>query len=141
MMTAVLSKRKALVCGLLFVQVGADGQSRVWIHRAIALLDVLDDAVLVDHDVGALSPLIGFIFLVVVLKHAVGGKHFFVHVAEEGELDIDLLSECRIRGGAIHAHAKNFGVGGVDLTSVYSRLDRLELLGSTTCKGQYVNGQ
>ena len=130
-----------LVGGLFFVQVGADRESRVRVNRAIALLDVLDDAVLIDDDVGALRPLVSLVFLVVVLQNAVGSEHFLIHIAQQRELYIDLLGEGGVRGWAIHAYAKNFRVGGIDLACAYSRLDRLELLGSTTGERQDVNRQ
>jgi hypothetical protein len=47
-----------------------------------------------------------------------------------------LLGEGGVRGGTIHAYADDLGVGGVDLSCGYSRLDRQELLGSTTGEGQ-----
>ena len=124
--------RSRLFGGLLFVQIGADRQGVVGIDCGVALFDVLDDAVFVDDDVGALRPLVGFGLHVVSLEDAVGAEHLFIHVAEQRKLDIDLLGERGVGCWTIHAHAKNFRVGGVDLTCAYSRLDRLELFGSTT---------
>src|SRR6202034_1562474 len=68
-------------------------------------------------------------------------QHLLVHIAEQRELDIDLLREGGVRCRTIHAYAENFGVGGVDVSCVYSRLDRLELLGSTTGKSKDIDGQ
>jgi hypothetical protein len=127
--------------GLFFVQVGADGQSVVGIDGGVAFFDMLDDTVFVDDDVGALGPLVGLRLHVVAFEDAVGGEHFFVHVAEKRKLNIDLLGEGGVGRGRIHADAKNFGVGGVNFSCVDSRLDRLELLGSTTGEGENVDRQ
>jgi hypothetical protein len=124
---------------LLLVQIRAHGHRRVRIDGTIPFLDVLDHAIFVDDDIGPLRPLIGFVLDVVAFEDAVFLQHLLVHIAQQGELDVDLLREGGVRGGTIHAHAKNFGVGGVDLTCGYSRLDRLELFGSTTGEGKNVN--
>jgi len=123
------------------VQIGADGKGVVGIDGGVALFDVLDGAVLVDHDVGALRPLVRLAFHVIAFENAVGCEHLFVHVAEQRKLDIDLLGEGGVGCGRVHADAKDFRVGGVDFSCVDSRLDRLELFGSTTCKGEDINGE
>jgi hypothetical protein len=51
-----------------------------------------------------------------------------------------LLGEGGVGCGRIHADAEYFRIRGVDFSCVDSRLDRLELLGSTTCEGENVNG-
>jgi hypothetical protein len=130
-----------LLGGLFFVQVGADGESVVRIDCGIALFDVLDDAVFVDDDVGALRPLVGFALHVVALEDAVGRQHLFVHVAEQGKLDIDLFREGGVGRGRIHTDAEDFSIRGVDFSCVDSRLDRLELFGSTTGEGENVDGE
>jgi hypothetical protein len=122
------------------VEVGADGESVVRIDRGVALFDVLDDAVLVDDDVGALRPLVSFALHVVAFKDAVGRQHLLVHIAEQGKLDADLLGEGGIGCGGIHTYAEDFRIRGINFTAVDSRLDRLELLRSTTCEGEDVDG-
>jgi hypothetical protein len=136
-----LKKSEILFGDLFFVQVGADREGVVGIDGGVAFLDVLHDAVFVYDDVGALRPLVGLAFHVVAFEDAVGGEHLFVHVAEQRELDIDLLGEGGIGCGRIQADAKNFRIRGVDFSCVDSRLDRLELLGSTAGEGKYVHGQ
>jgi len=123
------------------VEVGADGDRVVGIDGAVAFLDVADDAVLVDDDVGAHGPLVAFALDIVVLEDAVRSEHLVVHVAQERKLDGDLLGEGGIRGGTIHAYTENFRITRVDLARIYSRLDRLELFRSTTGEGEDVNGQ
>src|SRR5712691_10835369 len=130
-----------LLGGLFFVQVGTDGESVVGIHGGVAFFDVLHDAVLVYNDVGSLSPLKSLILHVVAFEDAVGREHLFVHVAEQRKLDIDLLGEGSVGCGGIHTDAKNFRIRRIDFSSVNSRLDRLELLGSATGEGEYVNGE
>ena len=102
---------------------------------------MLDDAVLVDDDVGALRPLVRLAFHVIAFEYAVGREHLFVHVAEQRKLDIDLLGEGGVGGGGIHADAKNFRIRGVDFSCVDSRLDRLELFGSTTGESEHIDGE
>ncbi len=60
---------------------------------------MLDDAVLVDDDVGALGPLIGFGLNVIALEDAVFLEHLFVHVAQECKFDVDLLGEGGVGSG------------------------------------------
>ena len=130
-----------LLGGLFFVQVGTDGESVVGIHGGVAFFDVLDDAVFVDDDVGALRPFEGLILHVVAFEDTVGRQHLFVHVAEQWKFDVDLLRESGVGCGRIHADAEDFRIRGVDFSCVDSRLDRLELFGSTTGESQHVNGE
>jgi hypothetical protein len=120
---------------LFFVQVGAHRERIVGIDGGIAFFDVLDHAVLVYDDVGAHSPFVGFVLHVVTFEDAVRRKHLFVHIAQQRKLDIALLGEGGVGCGGIHADAENFSVGSVDPSCVDSRLDRLELLRSTTGEG------
>ena len=123
------------------MQVGADRERVIGIDGRVAFFDVLDDAVLVDDDVGALSPLIGLGLNVVALEDAVFLEHLLVHVAQKRKFDVDLLGESGVGCGGIHTDAKDFGIGGVDFSCIDSRLDRLELFGSTTGKGENVDGE
>lgn len=127
--------------GCLFVQIGAHRHRGVWVNRAVAFFDVLHNPVFVDDDVGSLRPLIRLVLDVVALEDAVFLQHLLVHVTEQRELDVDLFGKGGVRCGTIHAHAKNCGVGEVNLSCGYSRLDRLELFRSTTCECEDVNGQ
>jgi len=90
------------------VQVGADRYGSVGIYGAVAFFDVTDDAILIDDDVGALRPLVGFLLDVISLQDAVGGEHLVVHVAEKREINADLLGEGGIGSRTIHANAENF---------------------------------
>ena len=136
-------KTRGLLRGFLLVQGGAHGQGGVGIDGAIALFDKLDDALLVDDNVGAQSPLVAFVIFrrVVGLEDAVGLEHLAVHVAEEWEGDADLLGEGSVGSGAIHADTEDFRIRSVDFTGGDSSLDRLKLLRSTTGEGQDVDGK
>ncbi len=123
------------------MQRGAHGQGRVGIDGAVAFLDELDDALLVDDDVGAQSPFIGFIVLVVTLEDAVGLEHLAVHVAEERKFNADLLGEGGVGSGTIHTDTEDFRIRGVNLTGGDSSLDRLKLLRSTASESQDVDGE
>jgi hypothetical protein len=125
------------------VQGGAHGQGSVGIDGAIAFFDKLDDALLINDDVGAQSPLVAIVIFrrIVSFEDAVGLEHLAVHVAEEREGDTDLLGERGVSSGAIHADAENFRIRSVNFTGGDSSLDRLKLLRSTTSEGQDVDGQ
>jgi hypothetical protein len=130
-----------LLSGVLFVQSGAHGQGSVGIDGAITFLDKLNDALLIDDDVGAQSPFIGFIVLVVLLEDAVGLEHLTIHVAEERKFDADLFCECGVGSGTIYTDTEDFRIQGVNLTGGDSSLDRLKLLRSTAGEGQDVDGE
>jgi len=102
---------------------------------------VLDDSLFVYNNVRPLGPLVGIAFDVMPLEDAIGSKHFLVHVAEERKLDVDLLGECGVCRGGIHAYTKDCSIVGIDLTGSESSLDRLKLLRSTTGEGENVNGE
>ena len=131
----------ALLGGLFVVQVSADGNGGVGVDGGVATFDVTDDAVFVYDDVGAQGPLERVTLFLVGLEDAVGREHLLVHVAEQGKLDADLLGESGVCRGTVHAHAENRRVIRIDLAGIESRLDRLELLGSTTGKSQDVDSQ
>ena len=122
------------------MQIGADRERVVGIDGGVAFFDVLDDTVLVDDDIGALRPLVGLALHIVALEDAVGCEHLFVHVAKQRKLDADLLGESGVGCGGIHADAEYFRIRSVDFSCVDSRLDRLELFGSTTGESEHVNG-
>ncbi len=92
------------------MQVGANRYGSVGIYGAVAFLDVADDAFFIDDNIGALRPLVGVFLHGVGLQDAVGSEHLFVHVAEQREINVDLLGESGIRGRRIHANAENHGV-------------------------------
>jgi hypothetical protein len=91
----------ALLRGLLLMQVRAHRHRGIRIDGAVAFLDVLDDSFFVDDDVSALRPLVGLVLDIVALENAIGGEHFLVHVAEQRELDVDLLGEGSVGSGTI----------------------------------------
>jgi hypothetical protein len=123
------------------VQGGAHREGSVRVHGAFVRFHELDNALLVDDDVGAHSPLISFIVHVVAFEDAITSEHLPVHVAEEREGDADLLGEGGIGGGTIQTNSENFGIRGVNLTGGDSSLDRLKLFRSTTSESQDVDGE
>src|SRR5260370_9407092 len=100
------------------------------------LFDKLNDGLLVDNDVGAQSPFIGFVLNVVTFQDAVGLEHLAVHVAEEREGKANLLGERRVGGGTIQTNSENFRIRGVNFTGGDSTLDRRNLLACTPREAQ-----
>jgi len=94
------------------VQGGAHGQGGVGVNGAVAFFDKLDDALLVDDDVGAESPLVAFVILrrIVGFQDAVGLEHLAVHVAEEWEGDADLLGEGGVGSGTVYTDSEHFRI-------------------------------
>ncbi len=127
--------------GFLFVQVDADGDGGIGIDGAVASLDVANDTVLINDQVGAERPLVAFTLHIVGFQYAVSGEHLMVHIAQQRKLDPNLLGESRVGRGTVHAHTENFRVVRVKLARVDSRLDRLELFGSTTGKREDIDGK
>src|SRR6185437_6387662 len=107
--------KRNLFRGLLLMQVGANGDGGVRIDGAVAFLDVADNSLFIDDDVGTLRPLEFLALNVVGFQNAVSGEHFVVHVAQEREFYVDLLGKSRVRGGTIDADSKDFRIRGVDL--------------------------
>jgi len=134
-----LQRRRSLR-GLL-VHGGAKSECGIGIDSAVAFLDKLDDALLVDDNVCAQSPLVRLVLDIVGFQNAIGLEHLAVHVAEQRKLDAYLLGESTVGGGTVHADAEDFRVGCVDSAVGDSSLDRLKLLGSTAGEGQNVHGK
>jgi len=123
------------------VQIEAHGHGVVGVDGAVAGFDGADDAVFVDDDVGAQGPLKSVAVDVIGLEDAVGSEHLMVHVAKQGKLDVDLLGEGGVGRGTVHADAENCCIVRINFAAIDSRLDRLELLGSTTGEGEDVDGE
>jgi len=134
-------QRGGLLDRFLLVQGGAHGEGGIGVYRAFVRFHELDDAVLVNDDVRATSPLEGFIILVVTLEDPVGLEHLAVHIAEEREGDANLLGEGGVGGGTINTDTEDFRIGGINLTGGDSSLDRLKLLRSTTGEGKDVDSE
>src|SRR5579859_524498 len=135
------NERTPSFCCLFFVEVHADRECIVRIDRAFIFLDVLNDPFFIDDNVRTPRPLVRFALDVVSLEDAVVLEHFFVHVAEEGELDVDLLGERCVGRGGIHTDAENCRIVRINLTGSESSLDRLKLLRSTASKSENIDGE
>jgi hypothetical protein len=117
------------------VQLGADVDGVCGIDRAAAFLDMLDLAFLVHDEGGAVGE------LHLLIQDAVGLGDFPLEVAQQRELDPDFFGKGFVRGRVVNADAENFRVVQVDFAGVDTRLVSLQLLRSTTGKGQHVKGQ
>src|SRR5215469_16351166 len=131
----------ALFGGLFPVEVEADRFGGVGVDGGVAAFDVANDAVFVNDAVGAQGPLVVIALNVVDFQDAVGGQHLAVHITEKGKLDVDLFRESGVGGRRVHADPKDGGVARINLARIDSRLDRLELLRSTTGEGENIDGE
>jgi len=122
-----------------FMQPRADRHCAIRVHCTVTLFHVLNFSFLVDDDRCALRPLIFSALHIVGLQNLVGRKHFFVHVAEEGKCDADLLCECSVGGGAVDADSEDDCITCFELGQI--SLIGLEFFRSTTCECQDVEGK
>jgi hypothetical protein len=116
------------------MQLGADVDRIRRINRAVAFLDVLDFALLVDDEGGAIGK------LKLVIQNAVFLGNLTRHIAEERKCDSDLFGECCVGGESVDADSKYCGVLEVDLAGIDTRLVCLQFFRSTAGKGKHVEG-
>jgi hypothetical protein len=131
----------ALVGRRLLVESGAKGESGIGIDGVVAFVDQANDALLVDDDVGAKSPLIVFVLDAVGFQDAVGSEHFAVHVAEEREMEAVLFGESGVGSRAVETDAEDFRIGGGDAPRADASLDSAHLLGTAFRKGENVDSE
>jgi hypothetical protein len=123
------------------VEGGAQGECSVGVDGVIALVDKADDALLIDDNIGAKSPLVVFVFDAVRLQDAVSGEHLVVHVAEQREVKAVLLCEGGIGRRTIQADAEDLGIRSGDPTGVDADLDGAHLFGTAFGEGENINGE
>ncbi len=117
---------------LFLFQHHADRHGARRIDGALAFLNVLDNALLVDHKRGAARKLL------LVIQDAILFGDLARHVAQQGELHAELLGEFGIGIGAVNADAENRGVVQIDFAIGDISLIRLQLVGSIRTEGHYV---
>jgi hypothetical protein len=111
------------------MQVGANVDRIRGVDGAVAFLDVLNLALLIDDKCGAVGK------LKLVVEDAVLLRDLACHVAEKREFDANFFGECGVGGRSVNADAQNSGVLRVDLAGVDTRLVCLQLFRSTTGEG------
>lgn len=99
-------ERNQLLCGFI-VQAQADVHGTGRIHCAVILHNVLDHALLVDHECRATREFVLVHFQIVGFEDSVRFQHLVIHVAEERKGDADLLGKGAVGGGAIDADSEN----------------------------------
>jgi hypothetical protein len=102
------------------------------IDGALAFLNVLDNALLVDHKGGAARKLL------LIIQDAIFFGDFARHVAQQGELHAQLLGEFSISEGTVNADAQNRSVIQIDFAIGDISLIRLQLVCSIRTEGHYV---
>jgi hypothetical protein len=114
------------------MQLGADVDRVRRVNRPVAFLNVLDLALLVHDEGGAIGK------LKLVIQDAVFLRDLPRHVAQKRKCDPDLFGECGVGGKSVDADAKNSGLLKVDLAGIDTRLVGLQLFRSTTGEGKHV---
>lgn len=110
---------------------GIGGTRRI--DRHVTFVDVLNDAVLVDHKGRAIAKALRFI------KNSVIFHHCAFEVAEQREGKSILLGKFTIGGDTVDAETQDLRVGRFECGD--TSLVRLHLLRSTSGEGQNVDGQ
>ena len=103
------------------------------VNGRLADLDMLDHAVFVDHECGAVRKALLFVQNAVVLGYRP------LEVAEKREVKIFLLRKRGVGRRTIHTDAENLRVGLLEFGDI--SLIRLQFLRSATGEGQYIKGQ
>jgi hypothetical protein len=100
---------------VLFVEPGANGYGGIRIHRAVALLHVLNDSAFIHNDCGAVRPLVVIALLIVLAQNSIGGENLPVHIAEERERDADGFCKGGVGGGTVNTDSQHLRVAGFEL--------------------------
>lgn len=102
-------------------------------------IDVLNHAVFVNHERGAPSKFHFVRSQRVGVHDSVLLQNGAVHVAQQGKRNADLLCECCVGWRTVDADAENYRITCFNLGQI--RLIGLELLCSTTCESENVEGE
>jgi hypothetical protein len=94
----------------LFVELQADVDGVVGVHRAGVEFDVLNLSLFIHDEGCAPRPLVVVSDHGVLLQNTVGSEDLAVHVAEEWERDADLLRERSVGWRTVDADSENFRV-------------------------------
>ena len=101
------------------------------IDRDVSFVDVLNDAVFIDQEGGAIAKALLFVEDAVILHDGA------FEIAEERESDSELFGEFFVGGNAVYTEAKNLGVGGFEFGNI--SLICLQFFRSTAGESEYVN--
>jgi len=104
-----------------------------WIDRDVALVDVLNDSIFIDHERGAIAEALLFIEDAVIFHHGA------FEIAEQWKGDAVLGPEFFIGGNAVDAESENLRVGSFEFGDI--SLIRLHFLRSTTGKSKHIKGE
>src|SRR5713226_938733 len=105
-----------------------------WIDRHVALVDVLNDPVLVDHKRRAIAIAALFIEDAIVLHHT-----SLLKITQKREGKAQLFGKFAVSIRAVNADAENLGVRRIEFGDI--SLIRLHFLRSTTGEGKNVKGE
>src|SRR5947207_7801874 len=118
----------------LFVRKNVAGIFRGgWIDSDVALVDVLNDSVFIDHESCAIAEALLFIEDAVVFHHRA------FEIAEQWKSDAVLGPEFFVSGNAVYTESENLRVGCFEFGDI--SLIRLHFLRSTTGESEHIKSQ
>ena|SRR5882724_219983 len=103
------------------------------INRYISLVDVLNDAILVNNECGSIAEALFFI------KNSVVFHDGSLEITEQWKRNTDVLRETPVGRNTVNTDAENLSIGSFEFGDI--SLIRLQFFRSTTGKGQHIEGQ
>ena len=110
---------------------GFNNRSRI--DRHVSFVDVPDDAFFIDQEGGAISKALLLVEDAIVLNDGA------FEIAEDGERNSNLFCEFAVGGNAVDTHSEDLSLAGFEFGDI--SLIRLQLLRSTTGKGEHIDRQ
>ena len=103
------------------------------IDRHVSFVNVPDDSFFVDQEGGAISKTL------LLVEDAIVFNDGAFEIAEDGERNSNLFCEFAVGGNAVDTHSEDLSLVGFEFGDI--SLIRLQLLRSTTGKGEHVDRQ
>ena len=119
--------------GLLVRQYVASFRGGSRIDCYISLIDVLNDAILVDDKCGSIAEALFFVEDSVIFHNS------SFEITEKWKRDADVLCKTAVGRNTVDADAENLSIGPFEFGDI--SLIRLQLLRSTTREGQHIEGE
>jgi len=110
---------------------GLDDSGRI--DRHVSFVNVPDDAFFIDQEGGAISKAL------LLVEDAIVFNYSAFEIAENGKCNSELFCEFAVGGNAVDTHSEDLSLIRFELGDI--SLIRLQLLRSTTGKGEHIDRQ